>query len=392
MRKIKASFVPALLCLAFALPASAQDQAHSPYVVADIVVIHSNILGEDRRLFVYNPDDVGGNILPAYPVLYLLEENDMPMVAGTVKYLSSYNEQIPAMLVVGIEGGDRIRDLTPTHALYDNTGQRDDSPDSWLKSSGGGDKFLQFVRDEVTPYVEKHYRTAPFKMLAGHSVGGLTSVYALTAYPQLFNGYIAVSPSLWWDRGVMLSLAGSKLQIPRARKTFLYVADCPESASFSVYMQRFLALLHTKMPAGLTFTHQFYPTETHGSIAAKAYYDGLRFLFPDWNIAETDSSATLIKEHYQRLSDRLGYSVQPPLGMVSDWGNAFLRKHMAQDAIELFSLNTHNFPKSADAHMDLGNALAASGDKAGAKDSYQKALELSPNNPDIAAKLRDLSK
>ncbi len=390
MKHILACVVVPFLCLSSGLSAYAQDQTHSRYVIADVIVIHSKILNEDRKISVYNPDDVGGNLLPAYPVLYLLEENDMTMVTGTVKYLSSYNEQMPAMLVVGIDGGnDRIRDLTPTHALYDNMGKLDDGPDSWLKSSGGGNKFLQFIRDEVMPYVEQHYHTAPFKILAGHSVGGLTSIYSLLAYPHMFNAYIAVSPSLWWDRGALLSLVGRMPDV--GDNSFLYIADCPEVGPFHAYMDQFLSLLNTKQLKGLTYLHQFYSGETHGSIAAKAYYDGLRFLYPDWNIAETDASAKKIKEHYQRLSQRLGYSVQPPLGMVSDWGNSFMRKSMTDDAIAMFRLNIQNFPKSADVYVDLGNALAVNGDKVGARESYQKAQELSPNS-DIAAKLKEVSR
>jgi hypothetical protein len=97
---MKSSFIlfAALLWSLNGTAARAENSKPSAYVVADVFVIHSKILDEDRRLFVYNPDSVGGNVLPAYPVLYLLEENDMPMIAGMVKYLSSYNEQLPAML------------------------------------------------------------------------------------------------------------------------------------------------------------------------------------------------------------------------------------------------------------------------------------------------------
>jgi len=390
------TFLVALAALFYGVSgtsAAAQDAVHSPYVMADVIVIHSKILNEDRKIYVYNPDDVGGNVLPAYPVLYLLEENDMSMVTGTVKYLSAYNEQMPAMLVIGIDGGDdRIRDLTPTHALYDNAGVRDDSPDSWLKTSGGGDKYLQFVKEEVMPYVEQHYRTAPFKILAGHSVGGLTSVYALTAHPDMFDAYLAVSPSLWWDRGVMLPMAKNRLDIPPGDKKFLYVADSPESGAFTTYLEDFLALLKAKKPSGLTYWHQFYPGETHGSIAAKAYYDGLRFLYPDWNIADTDTSAAKIRQHYKAISLRLGYDAQPGMGMVSDWGNGFLRKGKMDDAIAMFQLNADNFPKSADVQVELGDALARKGDKAAAAIAYQKALALSPGNQAIAAKLAGVEK
>jgi len=191
----------ALLSLMAASPAPAQEAQPYPSS-AETFVIHSNILGEDRRVVIYNPDKVGGNVLPFYPVLYLLDENDMSMVTGMVKYLSAYNEQLPAMLVVGIDGGDqRMRDLTPTHSLYDNMGKLDPDPNGWLQPSGGGDKFLRFMREEVIPFVEKRYRTAPFRIFAGHSVGGLTAVHALTAHPDMFNAYLAVAPSLWWDKG-----------------------------------------------------------------------------------------------------------------------------------------------------------------------------------------------
>jgi predicted alpha/beta superfamily hydrolase len=385
--------VVASLGLLHAPVALAQSANRSPYVIADVIVIHSKILNEDRKLFIYNPDDVGGNVLPAYPVLYLLEENDMPMVAGMVKYLSSYNEQLPAMLVVGIDsGGQRIRDLTPTHSLYDNLGRLDSSADSWLRSSGGGEKFLQFVREEVMPYIQRHYKTAPFKILAGHSVGGLSAIYTQAAHPDLFNAYIAVSPSLWWGKGSMLPLVKTSLGVPRDTKTFLYLADSPESGPFQTYIKDYLSLLKSKKPAGLTYSHRFYPDETHGSVAAKAYYDGLRFLFPQWNIAETDSSAALIRRHYQQMSERLGYTVEPPFGLVRDWGGSFLRAGKIDDAMEVFRVNVRNFPDSSHAHADLGNTYRTKGDKPNAIASYQKALALNPTDAEIEDKLAELRK
>jgi predicted alpha/beta superfamily hydrolase len=244
--------------------AFAQDSQPASYVVADVFVIHSKILGEDRKLFIYNPDNVGGNVLPAYPVLYLLEENDMPMVAGMVKYLSSYNEQLPAMLVVGIDGaGERIRDLTPTHSLYDNLGKLDPDPQSWLRPSGGGDKFLRFVREEVMPFVERKYRAAPFRILAGHSVGGLTALHALATQPDLFDAYLAVSPSLWWDKGAYLDQAIKRLPASPSAREFLFVADSPEAGPFPIYMKRFLDVLEARKARGFPWAHAYYPNETH---------------------------------------------------------------------------------------------------------------------------------
>jgi len=381
-------FCATLLWIFVAAPALAQEPQPSPYVIADVFVIHSKILNEDRRLVIYNPDSAGGNVLPAYPVLYLLDENDMAMVTGTVKYTSSYNEQLPAMLVVGIDGnGQRIRDLTPTHSLYDDMGKLDPDPNSWLKPSGGGEKFLRFVREEVMPFVESKYRTAPFRIFAGHSVGGLTAIQALTTHPDMFNAYLALSPSLWWDNGAYLRSAIQHLPPSGTQKKFLFVADCPEMGPFTAYLNTFLDALGTHKASSLEWAHTFYPHETHGSIAAKAYYDGLRFLYPQWNPPEENRSAASIKRHYAAISNRLGYDVQPPLGMVSDWADEFLRKGEIDDAMEMAQLNVHNFPTNAWAYASLGDVYLRKGDRAGAITAYKKAVGLAPQDADLKAKV-----
>lgn len=382
-----------LLSLLGSVGALAQDSQPASYPVADIFVIHSKILGEDRKLFIYNPDNVGGNVLPAYPVLYLLEENDMPMVAGMVKYLSSYNEQLPAMLVVGIDGaGERIRDLTPTHSLYDNLGKLDPDPQSWLQPSGGGDKFLRFVREEVMPFVEQKYRTAPFRILAGHSVGGLTAIHALATQPDLFNAYLAVSPSLWWDKGAYLDRTIDRLPTSLSTKEFLFVADSPEAGPFSIYMKRFLKAFEARKARGAPWSHAYYPNETHGSIAAKAYYDGLRFLYPQWNVEDPDRTAGSIKNHYRKMSDRLGYNVQPPYGLVSGWGDDLLRRGKFDDAIEVYRINVSNFPTSAAAHGQLGDAYLRKGERTRAVASYTRAMELAPEDKELKARFASAAK
>jgi hypothetical protein len=378
----------ALFCLLNGTAAFADEPQPSPFVIADVFVIHSKILDEDRKVYIYNPDSVGGNVLPAYPVLYLLEENDMPMVAGMVKYMSSYNEQLPAMLVVGLDGnGQRIRDLTPTHSLYDNMGKLDTDPDSWLKPSGGGDRFLRFVREEVMPFVERKYHTAPFRILAGHSVGGLTAVHALSAHPEMFNAYLAISPSLWWDKGAYLRSAVEHLPPSGPAKKFLFVADSPETGPFPAYIKTFLDALGAHKAGSFEWQHGFYPNETHGSIAAKSYYDGLRFLYPQWYPPEETRSATSVRSHYAAISSRLGYDVQPPLGLVSDWTDEFLRKGKVDDALEMARLNVRNFPANAWAYASLGNAYTRKGDRRGAVAAYEKAVDLAPSDEQLRAKL-----
>jgi predicted alpha/beta superfamily hydrolase len=391
-KRLKQGAIVSFLLLALTTAVVAQDQPLQPFVIAEVATIHSKILGEDRSIFIYNPDKNGANLLPSYPVLYTLDENDMTLVTGLVKYLSAYNEQMSPMIVVGIDGGPtRIRDLTPTHSLIDNLGQLDSSPDSWLKDSGGSERFAQFMRDEVMPYVEQHYRTGPFRILAGHSVGGLEAIDCLLVHPEMFDAYIAISPSLWWDKGYMFSLAKDKLNTLNGKRKFLFLADSPETGPFTSYVHDFDALISARKPPTLEYKHMFYPTESHGSVAAKAYYDGMRYLYPEWNIAESDTSVALIKQHYQTMGVRLGYDVEPPLGMVSDWGASFLRRTgKADDALEVLKLNVKNFPRAASVYQDLGDGYAQTGNLQEAIAAYKKALELAPNDSQIALRLKEL--
>jgi tetratricopeptide (TPR) repeat protein len=131
----------------------------------------------------------------------------------------------------------------------------------------------------------------------------------------------------------------------------------------------------------------FYPNETHGSVATKAYYDGLRFLYPQWNAPEENRSAASIRSHYAAMSDRLGYDVQPPFGLVSDWAAEFLRKGLVDDAIEVSRINVGNFPANAWAHSNLADAHLRKSDRAAAIANYKKAIELAPDNEDMKAKL-----
>ena len=95
----------------------------------------------------------------------------------------------PDIIVVGIPNTDRSIDLTPTHVV--------DAPDD--STSGGGENFISFIEKELMPFIDNKYPTEPYKILAGHSSGGLEVMQAFAHHTNLFNSYIAIDPSIWWD-------------------------------------------------------------------------------------------------------------------------------------------------------------------------------------------------
>ena len=117
--------------------------------------------------------------------------------------LSSVNGNTicPEMIVVGIPNTDRTRDLTPTHVNADPPFM--DS--NFTKTSGGGEKFIEFIEKEVMPHIDSAYPTEPYKILIGHSFGGLTAMNTLIHHTTLFNAYIVIDPSMWWDHKKLLA-------------------------------------------------------------------------------------------------------------------------------------------------------------------------------------------
>ena len=146
--------------------------------------------------------------------MYLLDgESHFDMLTQYTEYLSRWDVNvIPEMIVVGITNTKRTRDLTPTESIINYFGKPDTNRISWMKPSGGNEMFLQFIRNELMPYIDKNYKTQFYKILAGHSFGALASINCMLVHPDMFDAYIAVSPSLWWDNEYLLKLTENKLK------------------------------------------------------------------------------------------------------------------------------------------------------------------------------------
>ena len=202
MKNLK--FISALL-LVFITQIHCKAQTKNDVVIGTIDSIESKILGEQRKVWVYVPDQGGNEIFSRqrYPVVYLLDgDAHFYSVVGMIQQLSSVNGNMicPKMIVVGIPNTDRTRDLTPTHIDADPPYM--DS--TFSKTSGGGENFIAFIEKELMPHIEAKYPTEPYKMLIGHSFGGLAVMQTFINHTDLFNAYICIDPSMWWDKQRLL--------------------------------------------------------------------------------------------------------------------------------------------------------------------------------------------
>lgn len=385
------------------IPKGLIAQTDPPFkpISADIIKLPSKVLGEDRKIYIYAPPT--DTLLPdkRYPVLYILDgDNHFSLVAEYCRYLSRRDVNImPDMIIVGIPNTNRTRDLTPSHSIYDYWGKPDTSSSFRYKSSGGGNNFLQFIGTELIPYVDAHYKTQPFKIFAGHSFGGITTINCLLTQPDMFNAYIAISPSFWWDRGYLLNLADKQLESDRIKNKMIFYSDANEGVSdksrFHTDLLKFDTIITQKKLTGLEHKYIHYPEDSHMTEPIKAYYDALRFIFPQWDLPDMDPkllNPTVVKQHYQQLSKRYGYVITPSEGNISNLAMYLITRQGALDnAIGLLEMNTQNYPASPAAFSQLGDGYLKKGDRSKAAICYRKALELNPGLESVKAKLAGIS-
>src|SRR5690606_29472209 len=94
---------------------------------------------------------------------------------------------------VAIQNVDRRRDYTPDKIITVRE-----------NNTGGGDSFLGFLEDELLTELDQKYRTTSYRILFGHSLGGLLATHAYMKEKTLFNSFIAVDPSFGtWDSETM---------------------------------------------------------------------------------------------------------------------------------------------------------------------------------------------
>lgn len=362
--------------------------------------IRSKILKEERPYWVYLPDSYDErNTKQHYPVLYLLDgDSHFHSASGVVQFLSSATSgtcRIPELIIVSIPNTNRTRDLTPTHSKIGIAGNEE----AFLESSGGGDAFLDFMRDELFAEIDARFHTLPSRIFVGHSLGGLLVIHALLAQPEMFQAYIAIDPSLFWDNQLLPRTAERKIRTIRTLRKSVYISSANSPAFLNnnpLKMRRtirkFVKTLGSAQSSNFRSRFQFFDSEDHGSVPLLSLYHGLLFIFDGFKQVGIESLPA-IKTRFRQLSKRLGGELVLSEGVINNMGYTML--YGVKDvkrAIQFFEYNISNFPNSANAYDSLAEAYMVRGDKAQAIKNYQKSLNLDPNNQNAARCIRELQK
>jgi uncharacterized protein len=263
--------VAALCCLIAFVSAQAAEQA-APLAIGATFTLQSQALNETRRINVYLPPGYTAAPDQRFPVLYMPDgglAEDFLHIAGLVQ-VSVANGTMRPFVLVGIENTQRRRDLTgPTQ----NEQDRKIAP-----HVGGSAAFRKFLRDELMPDVKARYRTTDETAIVGESLAGLFVIETFLLEPDLFDTYIAIDPSLWWNDGALVESAPERLRAqPKSHKWLWFCSSGEERGDGT---ERLHAVLQAAPgPSGLLWRYERMPEEKHSTIYHPAALMAFRTVF-----------------------------------------------------------------------------------------------------------------
>lgn len=265
------TFLCSIFTLSLMTLGHAQISSESQFSIGETLEINSKILQEERTVNIYLPHGYERDTEKTYPVIYLLDgsaDEDFIHIAGIVQFCSfSWINILPESIVVGIANVDRKRDFTsPSEVEID---QKE------LPTSGKSDKFIAFIAEELQGIIDEKYRTTKTKTLIGQSLGGLLATEILFERPGLFDNYIIISPSLWWNDEKLLTYDLDK----SLKDKSVYIGVGKEGAQMERLAQSlfYKLTLEKKNDIQLFFNH--FEEQDHGDVLHLAVYDAFEKLF-----------------------------------------------------------------------------------------------------------------
>lgn len=375
--------------------------------IAETFEIRSEILNETREIQIYQPQGLWGmdEIKTNLPVIFVLDgESQFNHTATTVDFLSiatNGNDFMPRSIVVGIPNTNRVRDLTPIK-------------DVDFAQSGGGGNFLNFITEELIPYIDSSYHTSSHRTIIGHSLGGLMVFESLLKKRQYFDNYIAIDPGFGFSNESYLEEILDTLKQADLSQENIFFAGAnnrPEFVSREEILQdtskllkaidipnRKFVLAADSEDWSINLTTAYYSMENHYSVPHKATADGLRDLYTYYTYPEMtnyyhplykdrDDLVSGIKAHYKMISLRMGYKVLPMQGYINSFAFGLDHYDRGDLAVDLLRYNIELHPNDTNMYNNLAYYYRSKGKDEAAVKAFTQSLKLKDN--DHIAETRD---
>ncbi len=246
-------------------------QIQDPIPVHETFAINSELVGETRTINIWTPPNYSQSN-ESFPVLYMADggiKEDFPHIANTISELVK-SKNIPPMILVGIENTQRRRDLTGSTEIAEDK--------KIAPVVGGSEKFRAFIKDELFPEINKRYRTSGKKGIIGESLSGLFVVETFFTNPDMFDEYIAMDPSLWWNNKYLTRTAKEHLaKLSQEEKRFWFAGSGAEDISKST--NELSEILKSSNLPNLKWHYSDEPKEKHSTIFRATKEKALKWTF-----------------------------------------------------------------------------------------------------------------
>ena len=283
--------------------------------------IYSVNLKEQREIWIYIPDSDSSSRNVYCPVIYILDaEVHFKSIVEMITLFSEGNGKgaLPKMAVIGITNTNRERDFTPSNDTNASVSSAIPLNNAEFKTSGGAEKFTLFIKNELIPFVDSTYHTLGSRILIGHSLGGLMVVNTLLNYTELFDGYIAIDPSIWWNNQQMTKQAKNIIRTNKFENISFFYANSNFTKELAKELAKTGEIPIAKNPYlrqlefGKVFTKNtqtlsnfewiHYERESHTSVPLIAIYDGLQIMTNSFktnklNCNSSKSSSVIVDQY-----------------------------------------------------------------------------------------------
>lgn len=338
-------------------------------------MLNSKVLNEEQKISVYLPEKYGEDPTHRYPVIYALDGKYYKQMVSAVIARFYDDWLIPETIVVTIDNENRIRDYTPTpHATADVL-------------SGKADVFLDYIEKELIPFVDSNYQTSEFRIFEGHSLGGLLSLYAVQARPELFTAHYAFSPSLYWGDNKTVEKIITYLSSRKSLKQFIYMnlgneivkSEYETTNTMAASFLRLQTFFKEHSVPGLRVKSEILKKLPHAATNISGLVNATNELYRNWVLPfdAIEGGPEAISEHYEKLSSDLYQEIQPRKGSINFAADYMTNGvHSPEKGMKLLKYNASLYPDSAWVIFNLAKGYEQREQVDLAKKYGQEALNL----------------
>lgn len=346
-------------------------------VVGQKIKLYSRVLGEEKELYITLPPKYKERV-HSYTVVFVLEAEYLFEVTSSIIKLIQERSKMPQSIVVGLANGTYQKRNEMTFATH-----------------GGKTKaYLQFLKDELIPYIEKNYRANTHRTIIGLSPTNGLLFDAFWSAPNLFKGYIALATHWEWHPEKNVSMVDKFIRTianPNHPKTTIYMGTADEDMQYSQqsYEEAIKKLSQVTFQTNVNYQVDLLKREEHYLMAMSGIRNGFKLIYPDneWGfprLSDAKDPVAHLQQHYSKLSKKYGFDVYPVenghnygvnlAGLAYNFSR-WKHKYTHQQLIDLLKLSLGYYPNSAHLHMTLAKAYKKTRQTKLATISAQRALK-----------------